>query len=411
MSFVREDPLLRQTLYARGESHKMKLRPENSLTDTWSRIDWRCDFHYLLTALAIVTLFPALNIAKFPLRWDWTTYWAAYLILAFRSGMVAAVLYVISYPGKSWTLLQSLWMDKPKLIITLVYTTVLFAAIGPAFGSVVLIDTIALIEILSRNRQNGKKAIHVTASLLPAAAYLFFGLIIVFTFVNIIVRVRYYATFDNILNDLDKRLLGTSVMSMAHYASEILPKQTFRFLDFIYYSMFPQIGAALIICGISSGSRQSLQFVGTVLLSYYMAVILFFLLPSAGPFYFHGNHFDRLISDLPSYTTQKYMILNPQYLWEQKPVHVIPTGYYISFPCMHVANPLVVLWYLRKWKRMVAVLLAYDVLLVAAILLLEWHYFVDILGGVAVAGVAVLVMGYASATDRSPLVAGQLEPQ
>jgi hypothetical protein len=59
---------------------------------------------------------------------------------------------------------------------------------------------------------------------------------------------------------------------------------------------------------------------------------------------------------------------------------------------MHIAQPLVVAWFLRRWKRMLAVLAAYDVLLLAAIVLLEWHYVVDIIAGVLVACVAIAVV-------------------
>jgi membrane-associated phospholipid phosphatase len=50
------------------------------------------------------------------------------------------------------------------------------------------------------------------------------------------------------------------------------------------------------------------------------------------------------------------------------------------------------MWFLRPWKRIVAALTAVNVVLVAAILLLEWHYLVDVLGGVVVAMLAVLVV-------------------
>jgi hypothetical protein len=79
------------------------------------------------------------------------------------------------------------------------------------------------------------------------------------------------------------------------------------------------------------------------------------------------------------------------YLWQQKPVRTVPMGFYIAFPCMHIAQPLIVLWFLRQWKRMVAALVTYDLLLIAAIILLEWHYFADLLGGVAVAITAILL--------------------
>ena len=46
---------------------------------------------------------------------------------------------------------------------------------------------------------------------------------------------------------------------------------------------------------------------------------------------------------------------------------------------------------LRKWHRMAVILMAYDLLLVTAIVALEWHYLVDLVGGVVVAILAVQV--------------------
>ena len=56
---------------------------------------------------------------------------------------------------------------------------------------------------------------------------------------------------------------------------------------------------------------------------------------------------------------------------------------------MHIAQPLVVLWFLRRWKRIAYTLVAYDIVLVPAILLLEWHYLTDVIGGMIVAGIAI----------------------
>jgi hypothetical protein len=61
--------------------------------------------------------------------------------------------------------------------------------------------------------------------------------------------------------------------------------------------------------------------------------------------------------------------------------------------CRSRVQPLIVLWFLRRWKRMVAVLAVYDVFLVPAILMLEWHYFVDMLGGIAIAAVVIWIVG------------------
>lgn len=173
-------------------------------------------------------------------------------------------------------------------------------------------------------------------------------------------------------------------------------------LDTVYFGMFAQIGAALYICGISSGWRQAVRFVGTILLSYYVALTLFYLWPAKGPYYLSGGLLCQRLPSLESCAAQKSLVAVADYLWQRKPLHIIPSGYYISFPCMHIVQPLVVLWFLRGWKRVVTALLAYDVLLVAAILLLNWHYAVDIVGGVAVAAVAILLT--IDRTEKVPLL-------
>ena len=75
-----------------------------------------------------------------------------------------------------------------------------------------------------------------------------------------------------------------------------LPFYFFRFLEFIYYGMFSQIGAALIMVSLQYGKRRGLQFVGAILTGYYFALSLFYLWPSQGPFYLCPIHF----SEFPS---------------------------------------------------------------------------------------------------------------
>ena len=56
---------------------------------------------------------------------------------------------------------------------------------------------------------------------------------------------------------------------------------------------------------------------------------------------------------------------------------------------MHVALPLISIWFLREWRRVIMILAVFDMLLVASILLLEWHYIIDLFAGVLVAALAV----------------------
>jgi hypothetical protein len=343
----------------------------------------RSNSHYLVTAVLLATLLPLLKLARFPIRWDNTAIMAAYLGGSLQSVVLAALLYAISYPTR-------IWEDKAKLALTLGLAAVLFAVYGFVVAS--LFFTCA--TLLPGRKLDWRRIPRCSIAPLMAYAYLFLGLVLSFTFVSIIIRFRFYGIYDAFFNDLDRSMLGVTVDTMARDA-RALPADTFRFLDFVYYGMFAQIGAALIICLLSSGRRRAMQFVGTILTCYYLALVIFLVFPSIGPF-----APDTAISTEPldSYAAQKYMVQNAKYIWEQNPVTVIPIGYYISFPCMHIAQPVVVLWFLRKWKRMVFVLCIYDILLVAAILLLRWHYFVDILGGVAVAIAALLIVKEPSET-------------
>ena len=153
------------------------------------------------------------------------------------------------------------------------------------------------------------------------------------------------------------------------------------------------------------GKNHALQFVGTILTSYYLALGLFYLWPSQGPYYLCPGHFSRFPSTLQAYSIQKLLIARALALWNHVPIDRISTDYFIAFPCMHIAQPLIVMWFLRRWKRMLIALCAYDGLLIVSILLLEWHYLVDIIGGILVAGIAIAITGMSAFTKNEPRAA------
>jgi L-lactate permease len=111
-----------------------------------------------------------------------------------------------------------------------------------------------------------------------------------------------------------------------------------------------------------------------------------------GPFYTCQDHFTSFPRMLDTYEIQQSAILKAKLLaTSYKQFNHVDTDYFIAFPCMHIAQPLVVLWFLRRWKKMKIFLLVYDIVLIPAILLLEWHYFADLVGGAIVAVVAILL--------------------
>ena len=256
---------------------------------------------------------------------------------------------------------------------------------------IVTVDAVAILEFFRRLKPPDLRK--AAGSVLLPALYLFFGFLLVFAYNDIILSVRFFGATDATLFMMDQWLLhGFSVSSLCHWAVHSLPVSFFRVLELIYFGMFSQIGAALILTGLYDNKRRAFQFVGTILTAYYLALALFYLWPSQGPFYLCPTHFSVFPDQLQTYAFQKWSVANSQALWKHVRVRHISTDYYIALPCMHIAQPLVVAWFLRRWKRMLAVLAAYDVLLLAAIVLLEWHYVVDIIAGVLVACVAIAVV-------------------
>jgi hypothetical protein len=355
-----------------------------------TRISFR-DLHYAISALLALALIPLLVKLNLPVDFDWAKLASAYwLVLTAQSIFVSTLLYLIGSPAReTWVpAIQPLRQNKARIVFWLVYFVILFWQLTWVKALVLTVDTIAILELRERLKpRDYRKALW--AVFLPAG-YLFAGFLLVFAYNDIILSVRFFGTADAMFNAMDKWLLrGAGVSSLCHWAVHTFPVSFFRFLEFIYFGMFAQIGAALLLSSLYYGKARGLRFVGTILIAYYLALALFYVWPSQGPYYLCSIHFSDFPNTLQVYATQKQSIVNSQSLWNHVRIPRISTDYYIAFPCMHIAQPLIALWFLRGWKRIAIVLAVYDVLLLAAILLLEWHYVVDILGGVLVAFVAI----------------------
>ena len=73
-------------------------------------------------------------------------------------------------------------------------------------------------------------------------------------------------------------------------------------------------------------------------------------------------------------------------------LRIIGLDYYIAVPCLHVAQAIIALWFVRQWRRIAGLFLAYNLLLLPTVLLLEQHYVVDIIGGFLVAAAAISIV-------------------
>jgi len=353
------------------------------------------NWHYWISVLLCLALIPVLRSQHLPLKFDWMTLGIAYwIVLAAQSIFVAVVLGVIGLPRERVLdpFLASFRENPFRILPLLLFFAILAWATTGVKALVLTVDAAAVLEFLDRQPASGLRR-SATAILAPAC-YLFFGFLMILAYNCALVSVRFGFATDPALAAIDRWLLhGYSVSALTHWAVQTFPLSFFRVLEFIYFGMFPQIGAAMILVALCEGRTRALQFVGTILISYYLALVMFFIWPAQGPFYLCPGHFSRFPASLQCYNLQKTLIQRALALWRHEPIARISTDYFIALPCMHIVQPLIVLWFLRRWKAMAIVLASYDVLLLGAILMLEMHYLIDILAGLLVAAVAITVVG------------------
>ncbi len=155
--------------------------------------------HWLFSLLVMAALVPAVNGVHLPLRWDLTDQFAAFVMLGFKSASLAAVLYAIQFPRT--VILQfyeKYWQDRPRLIITLLFAAALIPIVGITLTVSSIINALALFMLWENCRDI--RFFKQIVGILPAATYLFYGLVMVFTYNSIIVRVCFYGAYDEYLN-------------------------------------------------------------------------------------------------------------------------------------------------------------------------------------------------------------------
>ena len=271
-----------------------------------------------------------------------------------------------------------------RIIPLLLFFAILIWLTGWLRALVLTVDAVALLELFSRQKAKGLR--NAATAILRPAAYLFFGFLMVLAYNNVIVSVRNNFATDPALAAIDHWLLhGHSVSELSHWALQTFPLWFFKALEFIYFGMFLQIGATVILVALCDGRTRALQFVGTILMSYYLALIIFYIWPAQGPYTLCPGHFSRFPTSLQSYNIQATLIPHAIALLHHARITRISTDYFIAFPCMHIVQPIIVLWFLRRWRRMFVALAMYDLLLIAAILMLEMHYVIDIIAALPVA--------------------------
>jgi hypothetical protein len=365
-------------------------------------------FDYALIGVLLLFLFPAFKIARLPLRFAFAdlagAYWGG---SAVHSVFVAVLLAVAGLPLRQTVMpvLRRYREKKFLVLLPIAVAALMFPLLGWELGIVVTVDAIVVAELMVQKQQMFEPML---ADVFVPATYLFFGLILVFAFNHAIAGIRFVGTYDVVLNHWDWILFHSNVSNIAQWSFTHLPQWYITLEEAIYFGLFSGIGAAFVLAALLGGRRYAVLYVRTLLVCYSMAIVIFLAMPGKGPYSVIPIHISNVLpSSLTSMTllTQEILAARVRLLWAH---HLIPLvssvnlgDYYISFPSLHAALPIISIWFLRPWKRIAWIASGiYGLLLLPSLILLDWHYIVDLLGGFAVASLSILLVESISRAGR-----------
>ena len=324
--------------------------------------------HFVLSALALLLLIPACLYAR--VRPDNPRLLLIFVLGGiFQSAAWAGLLYQLGMRG-AWRALATRWQ---RFLITLAIPLILLPIFGVDLQGF-LICFVAVVIVEFHFRSGRWRA--ALASFAPWL-YLILCLQIALAWNTAIVSVRHYNLYDRFFQRLDWTLFHLSVQHLAHSASAFcIPAEA------LYYSMPGVMGAAMLFLCISGDRAAAWDLAGCIAVAYYFSLALFFCFPANGPFSLDPVH---MPANLHTAAIQHASQFNARVLYHHSGWIEAAYGYFVAFPSMHVVQPLLAGWYLRRWKRVAGLVFFYCALLAPSILILEWHYAVDIVGGIFVA--------------------------
>jgi len=350
---------------------------------------------FLLIALLEVAIVPAFIAARLPFRIDLATFISAYWGGTAAQAVFIAVILSVAGLSLERTLLpmwRSYRQQKLRFLGLIFLGIWMIWLFGPWLGLIIVVDALALAELLERRKHQFGTAL---LDVVVPSAYLFVGVLGVYLLNHAIAGIKFAGTYDRAFNRADVFLFGTTASAASHWMATHLSKSFFSLMESVYRTLYGQIGAAIAITALFARRAYAMRYVRTLLSAYCLALVLFFLWPTIGPFAIRDAPPSDYTSFSSTYWMQETIVLKARLLWAHSLMPAVTTldlaDYYIGFPSMHVAIPLMTIWFLRKWRRIAFILLAFDFVMVVSIIALDWHYFVDMFGGVLVAALAIFV--------------------
>lgn len=167
----------------------------------------------------------------------------------------------------------------------------------------------------------------------------------------------------------------------------------FHFLDWCdwaYFRFFNHMWATTLFLTAIRLHRERTECFGALVATYVIGGPLYHLLPAYGPL-FHEPALYTYLQHIPIETNSvaSLLLINTDAVSRGTSAKLWTWAYIACFPSLHIAQEIVMLWYARHSKLAIVLASAFSGLTFLAVMALGWHYFLDCLGGLVIAVIAI----------------------
>ncbi len=260
-------------------------------------------------------------------------------------------------------------------------------AVAATLGLVVgreLVNVIGKKKSLSEN-QNSRLEVY---SCIARSLFLFFLCSWIYTHIKTGVLLGVDDGNDLWLREIDRWILGNDGWLIAR---QLLPDSSSNFLSFIYFAFAPSLLISILYLACAGNVARARKLTTAILVGYFIGVLSYFLLPAYGPAFIFESATCENLSPVTHEAQVKLIKTTNEISQNPATAVVLPWMYIAAFPSLHFSHVIILAWYFRFSRLTLVVASLFAILTGISTVYLAWHYGVDLLGGVAVACVAIFL--------------------
>lgn len=199
------------------------------------------------------------------------------------------------------------------------------------------------------------------------------------------------APLDQLIVDAEALLFSKPIyLTIAQWAAQHPP--VVRFCDWVYFLFFHHIALTALFLFASNNTSDQRRYITSMALCYLLGGLSYFLLPALGPAYFDPPSFSYVSSHAPfTAFVQKFLQTTTQLSMQGQLIEIETFAFIACMPSLHMAHETIMLFFARRSLLMLCFSACFWISSFSAVLILGWHYFFDVLGGVLLAALVICI--------------------